>query len=214
MQVRNFTFRIFLSIFSLIILIGQINAQKFQKGSIILENDEVVEGLIQDNDLSIFTRLIAFKQGKKATKIQVLNPQDIKGFVTENGSKYKAIAVDFEFQTKGGIVHQYKGERFLRVLKEGKINIYELRDIDARAWFIQKEGQPAQLLTLNRKLNDANVQFMIEKIADCGCIDYDSSLPTKINDVVATVAEYNEFVDSPLHGAAAALANDTKMKKP
>lgn len=214
MQVQNFTVKIFLSIFSLIILIGQTNAQKFQKGSIILENNEVVEGLIQDNDMSIFTRLIAFKAGKKAT-IQVLNPQDIKGFVTEDGSKYEAVAVDFEFQTKGGMVHQYKGDRFLRVLKEGTINVYELRDIDARAWFIQKDGQPAQLLTLNKKLDDTNVQFMIEKIADCGCIDYDSTLPTKIGDVVATVAEYNEFVDSPLHGAAASLENDnTDMKKP
>lgn len=198
-----------LSIFSLFIIIGQINAQnKFNKGTVILQNNEQVEGLIQDNDMSIFSRLIAFKEGKKSEKVELLNPEMIQGFITENGQKYQAAPVNFEFQTKGGMAHQYSGTRFLRVLQEGSISIYELRDIDARAWFIQKEGEDVELLSLNKKLNAEDVKKLVNNIADCNCINYDETLPTKIGDVMATVTEYNDFISSPMFNAAAVLENN------
>ncbi|MFT4973826.1 MAG: hypothetical protein ACI9JY_003037 [Saprospiraceae bacterium] len=178
-----------------------------------MKNDVEVEGLIQDNDLSVYSRLIAFKKGKKSKDIQVLNPEMIKGFITDNGQKHASIHVNFAFQTKGGMTHQYSGTRFVRVLQEGKISIYELRDLNARAWFIQKEGEQLELLSLNRKLVDKEVAILVNNISDCGCIDYDETLPTKMNDVVATVAKYNNFVDSPMFGVAAVLET-SEMERP
>lgn len=220
MQVRfTPTLKSLLSFCAFLIVIGQTIAQNnFNKGTVILQDDTQVEGLIQDNDLSIFSRLIAFKEGEKSARVEVLNPDMIKGFITENGQKYEAVVVDYEFQTKGGMTHRYFGTRFARVLQEGTINIYELRDIDARAWFIQKEGQPIELLSLNKKLNAQEVKQLVNTVADCQCIQYDESLPTKIGDVVATVTEYNEFLDSPMFNAAAVLGNDDNktngMEKP
>lgn len=206
MQKLFTTVKIILSIFSIFIIFGQANAQnKFLKGTIILHDEVQVEGLIQDNDLSVYTRLIAFKESKKSDEIQVINPEMIKGFITDNGQKYAAIDIDFEFQTKGGLTHQYSGMRFVRVLQEGKINVYELRDLDARAWFIQKEGETPQLLSLNRKLDNNEVAILVNNIADCSCIEYDETLPTKMNDVVSAVAEYNNFTASPMFDAAAVL---------
>ena len=208
------TVKMVLSIFYIFIILGQANGQnKFLKGSIILNDDIQVEGLIQDNDLSVYSRLIAFKEGKKSKDIQVINPEMIKGFITYNGQKYASINVDFAFQTKGGMTHQYKGTRFVRVLQEGQINVYELRDLDARAWFIQKEGTAPALLSLNKKLVDEEVATLIDNIADCGCIKYDETLPTKVSDVVATVAEYNKFITSPIYNAAAVLES-SDMEKP
>jgi len=220
MQVRFIpTVKSLLTLCAFFIVIGQTTAQNnFNKGTVIMYDDTQVEGLIQDNDLSIFSRLIAFKEGKKSARVEVLNPEMIKGFITENGQKYEAVAVDYEFETKGGMMHQYSGTRFVRVLQKGTISIYELRDIDARAWFIQKEGQPVELLSLNKKLDAHEVKQLVNTVADCQCIQYDESLPTKIGDVMATVTEYNEFLDSPMFNAAAVLENNNNetdgMEKP
>lgn len=204
------TVKIVLSIF--IIFAQATNAQnKFLKGTVILKDDVQIEGFIQNNELSVYSRLIAFKESKKSRNVQVLNPEIIQGFITDNGQKYAAIEVDFTFQTKGRMMHQYIGTRFVRVLQEGKINVYELRDFDTRAWFIQKEGQQPELLSLNRKLTNDKVSLLVNNIADCGCIEYDETLPTKISDVVATVAEYNKLITSPVHNAAAVLeTSDTE----
>ena len=206
----HFSNKIAMLVSLLCLLAGQMQAQKFLKGTVILEGGEKINGYIQDNDLSIYTRLIAFKEDKKSDNVQVLHPEMIQGFITENDQKYTAVSVNFEFDTKGGLTHQYAGQRFARVLQEGKISIYELRDIDVQAWFIQKEGQAIELLSFDKKLNDSSVKLLVNNIADCGCIDYDETLPTKISNVVATVAEYNTFTESPMFEAAASINDSPK----
>jgi len=187
---------------------------KFEKATIQLMDGTEQSGLIRGNDLSIFSRLIAFKNHKKDKQIQVLKPENIHGFTTNNDQKFRSLAVDFQIITDGGRAYTYNANRFVHVLQEGKISVYELRDFDVRAYFIQKEGQPAELLTLNRKLTTAEVSKFTNLLADCNCIEYDEALPTRINDVILTAEEYNESMASPVNEATVAVDGKTDLKKP
>ena len=46
-------------------------------------------------------------------------------------------------------------------------------------------------------------------IDDCGCIAFDDTLPVKINHVSELVAEYNQFLNSPVININATAINET-----
>ena len=190
-------------------------AQKsFNQATLLLYNGATVEGLIQDNEYSVFSRFIAFKNDKKSKNVKVFSPDMIKGFCIGESVKFTTLNIEYNANPKADITHHYAGKRFVKVLAEGNINIYELRDLDNHAWFLHKEGEQPHLITTHKKLSADNAQYLKNSIADCQCIDYDENSITKIGDMIQIVEEYNKFMSSPLKDAAAFLeSTDNNLEK-
>ena len=166
----------------------------FDKGNVLFNSGETIEGYLMDNNSSVYSRFVAFKEQKKAKAVKMLTPKDISQFETYNGTVYEANAVAFQFHSKGGIQHTYAGKRFLKVLKKGKVSIYELRDLDVRAWFFQKDNQPLQFLGMNKKVALPYFEKFVSALADCPQIEWNEDRSERrIGELILAAEEYNQY---------------------
>lgn len=185
---------LFLFISSFVFLYNPINlkAQKLENGYVVSKNGKKFEGQIPGNEWEVYSRLVAFKFKNQS---KILKPTEISEFGFEEGAVYKAFNLDFDYASKSGILHHYQADRFLRQLTFGEIQIFELRDMDVRAWFIQKGDNSIQFLSNIKKLKEDSKMLLKKALADCNSIDWDYEQPMKIGVAIELIEEYNDLAN-------------------
>ena len=146
----------FLTVVTIFILLisNSIQAQLavLHKGYIIKNSGEKISCLIREDSYNNYCEKIQYRlAGEK--KLRVGTPRSIVAFeIPELTVKFETFEVMTQVQDRNSNLFPIKAKGFLKHLKEGKIDLYELYNpaIHSSIYYVKKEGLPLQRLEILR----------------------------------------------------------------
>lgn len=131
-----------------------------EHGAIITIQGDTLFGKIKSENPRQLSSSITFEnqEGIKTTYL----PYEIQSFFFEDGETFESFHVKFSTKKK-----DYDEPRFIRLLEEGKINLYILDDRKSAPLFIKNSNSGITLLCISETENFDYLNVLKNEMADC-----------------------------------------------
>ena len=154
----------FLTIFSLFIINNISFAQnKFLPGYFISNEGDKISCEILNADWKYYPKEISYRLLGTSAELKI-NTDEIQGFFIEQGPYYKRFIVKIDRSSddvnvmSNNAEPEFKEEKLmLKVLLEGKANLYQYEDRNLVRYFIKKDSLPIEQLIFKKYLKLSNV---------------------------------------------------------
>jgi len=183
---------------------AKLSAQnKFEKGYIINNAGNKVEGLIKNMDWSRSPSQIEFQQDTN-TPAKSYGIETIKGFEIEGKAKYIKAEVDVD--TSSDDINALNDDAkplfvkqtvFLKTVVEGKYTLYRYANQNVERFFYQKEDKTEPLVFKRYMVSGSHIGKnntylkQLEDVSDCGNTTAGSAVEYRENDLKALFIKFN-----------------------
>jgi len=172
----------------LTISVFDLNAQSFKPGTITTIDGIEIEGLIKDNTFEKLSESVLFKTSK-AAEATTYSPDMLNSYAFADGDAFQAYEVSYALNEDAPL---QADKKFLRLVREGNINLYELRTATKSPLFVQKGNGSIQTLGLGKNNEAQYIETLKTLMADQSDVEVSDKLMLSTSSIIGLVDTYNK----------------------
>lgn len=165
-----------------------LNAQSFKQGTITTIDGKEIKGLIKDNTFEKLSETVLFKTSKTAEATSY-SPDMLNSYAFADGDAFQAAEVSYALNEDAPL---QADKKFLRLVREGDINLYELRTSTKSPLFVQKGNGAIQTLGLGENNEAQYIETLKTLMADQSDVEVSDKLRLSTSSIIALVDTYNK----------------------
>ena len=178
-----------------LLMAASVLGQRYHRGYVITLQGDTLRGFLQDAPYQALSRWVQFKSDRKSEARRYF-PADLREFGFFDGDCFRSFPVEFRLRRPGGGWRTHTEQRFLYLLEEGSLSLYELRDEAVQPLFLWSAEEGLRVLGFDERGRPAWREQLRSAVADCPHLRVPPDLPLTLQAVRALIRDYHRC-DAP-----------------